>query len=161
MASSNVESSAYFHTSICKTLCDTIDDLICAGRIEPHLGAKILKNFVPSVKKAFAEHVREVVNMKGRLQYYRNFENKWWWVVRDCTVKLRTGVDVEMMYVDKLRIVGYPPGDEPNGKKGGGLEPVGRKVKQNTKRKIKKEVEQDTKQDTTQDVKQDIKQETE
>jgi hypothetical protein len=98
-----------------------------------------------------------ILYTQGRLQYYRNFENKWWWVVRDCTVKLRTGVDVEMMYVDKLRIVGYPPGDELNGKKGGGLEPVERKVKQNTKRKINKEVEQDT----TQEVKQDIKQETE
>ncbi|OBT80139.1 hypothetical protein VF21_00575 [Pseudogymnoascus sp. 05NY08] len=157
MASSNVESSAYFHTSICKTLCDTIDDLICAGRIEPQLGAKILKNFMPNVKKAFAEHVREVVNMKGRLQYYRNFENKWWWVVRDCSVKLRTGVDVEMLYVDKLRIVGYPPSDEPNGKNGGGLEPVGGKVKQKINRKIK----QETKLETKQEVKKEVKQETE
>ncbi|ELR10164.1 hypothetical protein GMDG_04558 [Pseudogymnoascus destructans 20631-21] len=148
MASSDVESSVYFHTSLCKTLCDTIDDLICAGRIEPQLGAKLLKNFVPSVKKAFAEHVREVVNMKGRLQYYRNYEDKWWWVVRDCTVKLRAGVDAEMLRVDKLRIVGYPAGDELNGKKGGGLEAVEGKIKQKIKRKIKGETKQETKQET-------------
>lgn len=97
--------------------------------------------------------------------------------MRDCKVKLRTGVDVEMMYVDKLRIVGYPPGDEPNGKKGGGLERVGGKARQKNKPKIKKEMKkemkkeikkeveqntkQETQQETQQDTKQDIKQESE
>lgn len=80
MALPDAQSSAYFHTrygfyshsyaltntrpSICRTLCDTIDDLICAGRIEPQLGAKILRKFVPSFEKAFAENVKAVVNMK-------------------------------------------------------------------------------------------------
>lgn len=50
--------------SICKTLCDTIDDFICASRIEPQLGAKILRNLVPSFKKAFAENVESVVTTK-------------------------------------------------------------------------------------------------
>ncbi|KFZ10407.1 hypothetical protein V502_08130 [Pseudogymnoascus sp. VKM F-4520 (FW-2644)] len=146
MASSDAESLAYFHTSLCKTLCDTIDDLICAGRIEPQLGARILKNFVPSVKKAFAENVKAVVNVKGRLQYYCNCENKWWWVVRDCTIKLRTGVKVETVHVEKLQIVGYPTADEPNaadepnGKKTGGLEPAGRKIKRQIKQEIKQEM---------------------
>lgn len=52
------------HLSICKTLCDTIDDLICAGRIEPQLGGKIMRNFVSSVDNAFAENVKAVVKLK-------------------------------------------------------------------------------------------------
>ncbi|KFY45801.1 hypothetical protein V494_00762 [Pseudogymnoascus sp. VKM F-4513 (FW-928)] len=126
---SDAQSSAYFHTSICKTLCDAIDDLICAGRIEPQLGAKVLRNFVPSAKKAFSENVKAVVNLKGRLQYYRSYENKWWWVVRDCTVRLGTGVKAEVLHVDKLRIVGYPPADVLDGKKGGSSETVQRNIK--------------------------------
>ncbi|KFY26527.1 hypothetical protein V493_04033 [Pseudogymnoascus sp. VKM F-4281 (FW-2241)] len=137
MASSDAESSAYFYTSICKTLCDTIDDLICADRIEPQLGAKILRNFLPCFQKVFAESVKDVVNIKGRLQYYRNCDNKWWWVVRDCTIKLGTGVKAEMLHVDKLRIVGYPTADEVDRKGGGGSGSVGGKIKQGTKRGTK------------------------
>lgn len=50
--------------SICKTFRDTIDDFICAGRIEPQLGAQILRNFVPSFQKEFAENVESVVTTK-------------------------------------------------------------------------------------------------
>ncbi|KFY50243.1 hypothetical protein V496_09483 [Pseudogymnoascus sp. VKM F-4515 (FW-2607)] len=141
MALPDAQSSAYFHTSICRTLCDTIDDLICAGRIEPQLGAKVLRKFVPSFEKAFAENVKAVVTMKGRMKYYRNYENKWWWVVRDCTVKLGTGVKAETIHVDKLRIVGYPTADVPNGKKGSTSVPAGRKTKQGIKQKTKQEME--------------------
>ncbi|KFX94019.1 hypothetical protein V490_04551 [Pseudogymnoascus sp. VKM F-3557] len=137
MASSDPQSSAYFHTSICKTLCDTIDDLICTGRIEPQLGGKILRNCVSSIQKVFAENVKAVVKMKGRLQYYRNFENKWWWVVRNCTLTLGTGVKAETMHVDKLRIVGYPTTDEQSGNKSSGAEPDGRKNKKGIKKVVK------------------------
>ncbi|OBT61994.1 hypothetical protein VE03_08288 [Pseudogymnoascus sp. 23342-1-I1] len=147
MASSDAESSAYFHTSICRTLCDTIDDLICAGRIEPQLGVKILRKFLPSFEKAFAENVKAVVSMKGRMKYYRNYENKWWWVVRDCTVKLGTGVKAETIHVDRLRIVGYPTEDVPKGKKGSGSQLVGRKIKREDKREDKREIKQEIKQE--------------
>lgn len=86
--------------------------------------------------------------MQGRMKYYRNYENKWWWVVRDCTVKLGTGVKAETFYVDKLRIVGFPTADVLNGKKGkkgGTSEPAGRKTNRETtqgiKQKIKQEIE--------------------
>jgi hypothetical protein len=79
--------------------------------------------------------------------------------VRDCTVKLRKGVDVEMLRVDKLRIVGYPPGDELNGKKGGPVEPVGRKIKQKIKREVKQEIKREAKKQAKQEAKQEAKKE--
>lgn len=67
--------------------------------------------------------------------------------MRDCTIKLRSGVKVETVHVEKLRIVGYPTADEPNaadepnGQKKAGLEPVGRNIKQQIKQEIKREME--------------------
>lgn len=49
--------------------------------------------------------------------------------MRDCTIKLGTGVKAETVHVDKLRIVGYPTTDEPNGNKSGGVGPAGQKIK--------------------------------
>lgn len=76
--------------------------------------------------------------------------------MRDCIVKLRKGVDVEMLRVDKLRIVGYPPGDELNGKNGG---PVGRKTKQNIKREVKQEIKQEAKKEAKKQAKEEAKKE--
>jgi hypothetical protein len=38
--------------------------LIRDGTIEPAIGPKIMKHFMPSFKKAFAEHVKEIATVK-------------------------------------------------------------------------------------------------
>jgi hypothetical protein len=60
--------------SIFRTLCDAIDQLIQEDKIEPTMGPKILKHFMPSFKKTFAENLKETATLKVLFPLITSFD---------------------------------------------------------------------------------------
>jgi len=104
MASSVVYSELYRAGTLGKTLTDSIDDLVVAGKLEPQLAARVLQQFDKTMEQGFGGLTRAKTSFKGRLHVYRLCDNVWNFELQDVTFKMENGKKVE---AKKVKVVAY------------------------------------------------------
>ncbi|KAK0652433.1 transcription initiation factor IIA subunit 2 [Cercophora newfieldiana] len=95
MNSEPVYSELYRLGSLGASLIDAIDELVVAQKLEPQVGAQVLRQFDKTMDRGFVGHTKAKMTAKAKLRTYRLCDNVWTFDLRNVTFTMDNREKVE------------------------------------------------------------------
>ncbi|KAI9336133.1 transcription initiation factor IIA gamma chain [Obelidium mucronatum] len=95
MAQNNAAYQFYRNSSVGQALCDSLDEMIQEGSIDPQVAVTMLNQFDASMAEALRTQVKAKTTIKGKLHIYRFCDDVWTFVIAEGQFKFENSETVK------------------------------------------------------------------